>query len=103
MIDQIKSIIYEGYGGKDLPADPEVVDTRIYVRVGEEQSPLDYEHQYTFRLMTLRAIHQLALAPSERYRHLRSLIIIDRFEYAVVQAAVEAILPEIEFYGIRSD
>jgi hypothetical protein len=97
---RVTAFYYHRYGG-ELPADPENAADTMTVEVGGPDSTIDcFDSRYHFVVVTRQYLRRCSsLLEGRDHRFIRSLLIVDRFEDDIIRRAIEAILPEIEFYG----
>jgi hypothetical protein len=97
---RISAFYYYRYGS-DLPADPGNAADTMTVEVGGPDSTIDcFDTSYHFVVVTRQYLQRCpSFLQGREHRFFRSLLIVDRFEDDIIRRAIEAILPDIGFYG----
>jgi hypothetical protein len=95
---KIKAIYYLNYPDGFLP-DPEDAASEIRVEVGDEDSGFDFDHCYSIEVVTIRHLSRTLQEHGHHFLPVRSILIVSRFEDALILDAIEGILEDIESYG----
>lgn len=83
-----------------LPDDPLVAGTEVRVEVALDKGDVDnFDYTYSFMICTPRWLEQYL--KTNPFFVERSVIVVERFTDAVIEGALEEILPNIDSWGTK--
>ena len=97
---KITSFYYHEYSDGKIP-NPKIAYSGVTVEVGQDDAGInDFDAAYFFHVATIGYIKSNNFQLKKDFVTLKSLIIVSRFEDAIVRAALQGILDKISEYGI---
>jgi hypothetical protein len=96
---KITSFYYLKYPD-DLPLDPLIAESEVYVEVGSKDGSTDqFDFTYSLTVCTIGFLKD-HLRSRPHYAS-RSVIVVERFADDVISQALEALLPDIEVFALK--
>jgi hypothetical protein len=82
------------------PVDPLVAVSEVYVEVANQDGSIDkFDFTYALTVCTVGFLERYL--ETHPYYSCRSIVVVERFDDNVIKSALEAILPNIEEFGIK--
>jgi hypothetical protein len=86
----------------DRPPNPDMAESEVYVEVGDRDTTQEhFDSTYAFHVYTVSYLSQLLRSPGKGFLIDRAVIVVERFEDALIRAAIESIIESIADYGIE--
>ena len=97
---KLSAFYYHEYPDGNVP-DPEVAYSGVTAEIGGENASLsEFDAAYFFHVATIGYLKSGKFQLGKDFVALRSLIIVRRFEDAIIRAALESILDNMSSYGL---
>jgi hypothetical protein len=96
---KISALYFLSYPDR-LPENPDIASSEMRVEVGEGNPTIEaFDQCYAFTVYTLGFLEKELQTGKKPYVIDNSVIIVPRFDVAVIRQAVESILDDLDHYG----
>ena len=98
---KITSFYYLNYPDR-MPENPRNAASEVYVEVGDSHATQNqFAFTYAFKVYTIDYIKNEIFRKGGPFLVDRSVIIVDRFDDKLIKTAIESVLSNIDYYGIK--